>query len=1131
MRQIKRIAVSLVLALGALLQLHAQNRAVGGTVLDASGQPVVGAVVMVPGTNNAVVTDVDGHFSIRVGAGEASLEVSCLGYTTQTLNVPAAQGSVSVVLQEDNMMLEETVVVGYGVQKKVNLTGAVTSVDTKELQDRSTHSLTNMLQGAVPGLNISTSSGNPGSVGSLNIRGITSINEAEPLVLIDGSEGDLSRVNAADVENISVIKDASAAAIYGARAAYGVILVTTKTGTEQGGRAKVRYSGRWGWEEPTVSTDFEDRGYWSVYTVDKFWATDAGKNYTTYNAHDMAELLARVNDKTENPDRPWVVQEMRNGRNQWIYYANTDWYHELYNDKHPVQQHNISVTGGNKDIKYFLSGAYDRQSGIIKMNPDVFQKFNLRAKIDARLNKYMRLSNNTSFYSSGYNYPGGSSIQDSFAYASRHGLASFPLQNPDGSWLYATPMIAGNYNVANGRHLLFAEGKARNQQNRSDLSNTTELKITPFKDLTITANYTYRLYQNRNQYRSVNFKYRQYPDADYEYYTTGAGEDALQETTVTNQRHTANIFATYDHTFADAHQLTVTAGFNAELWSSKTVGAIGKNLLSETLNDLNLVGPDATGNVLTEVSGGQNEYSIAGFFGRINYNFKERYLVEVSGRYDGTSRFRSGHRWGFFPSASLGWRISEEPFFHPARRVVDNLKLRLSYGRLGNQVVRTSSGAQNYYAYLREISINDFEGYSFGEGTSMGKYATLGAPVDANLTWETAEQWNVGVDFAAFKNRLTFTGEIYQRNTLNMLTAGPDLPALYGAASPQTNAADLKTQGYELSVGWRDQFSLFGRPFGYGVRATLSDYRSYITRFNNPYKSLAMSYYVGMRLGEIWGYEVDGLFATDEEAQKYTSEVLDATTLVTGRLTGGFLAGDLRFVDLDNDGHYQIDADGHFVLDENGHKILLPEDQWRVNTLSMGSNTVDDPGDRKILGNALASLQYGFTLSFDYMGFDVQAFFQGTGDHYWYPAGMNLMFWGPYSYPYTSFLQRDFIDRVWSEENPNTYFPRPRAYSSTGGELSKVNSRYLQNIRYLRFKNLTVGYSLPGKVTRKIGIDKVRVYFSGENLAYWSPLKKNTLYLDPESAYTRSGTGNSAAQDHMSYPWQKTFMFGVEITF
>ncbi|MEE3376723.1 MAG: SusC/RagA family TonB-linked outer membrane protein, partial [Candidatus Cryptobacteroides sp.] len=697
MKQIKPILVSVVLTLAACFGMFAQNQrtSVSGVVKDSAGIPVVGAVVMVSGTNNATVTEADGGYTLRVPAGEVSLEVSCLGYVTQTIQVPAAQGSMNVTLQEDNMMLEETVVVGYGVQKKVNLTGAVTSVDTKELQDRTSHSLTNMLQGAVPGLNISTSSGNPGSVGSLNIRGITSINEAEPLVLIDGSEGDLSRVNAADVENISVIKDASAAAIYGARAAYGVILVTTKTGTEKGGRAKVHYSGRWGWEEPTVSTDFETRGYWSVYTVDKFWASDAGKNYTTYTAHDMAELLARVNDKTENPARPWAVQEVRNGRNQWIYYANTDWYHELYNDKHPVQQHSISVTGGNKDIKYYLSGAYDRQSGIIKMNPDVFQKFNLRAKIDARLNKYMRLSNNTSFYSSSYNYPGGSSIQDSFAYASRHALASFPLQNPDGSWLYATPLISGNYNVANGRHLLFAEGKARNQQNRSDLSNTTELKITPFKDLTITANYTYRLYQNRNQYRSVNFKYRRYPDADYEYYTTGAGEDALQETITTNQRHTANIFATYDHTFADAHRLTVTAGSNFEVWSSKAVGAIGKNLLSETLNDLNLVGPDATGNVLTEVSGGQNEYAIAGFFGRINYNYKERYLLEVSGRYDGTSRFRSGHQWGFFPSASLGWRISEEPFFQPARSHVDNLKLRVSYGRLGNQVVRTASGAQN----------------------------------------------------------------------------------------------------------------------------------------------------------------------------------------------------------------------------------------------------------------------------------------------------------------------------------------------------------------------------------------------------------------------------------------------------
>jgi len=1099
MRLAKILAASVLLLLTGL-GLSAQNRTVSGKVLDAEGLPVPGAGVVLEGTASGTVTDVDGTFSLQVPARDVVLVFSSLGYMTQSVTVTAAQGTVNVTLSEDTMTIEETVVVGYGIQKKVNLTGAVTAVETKELQDRTTHNLTNMLQGAVPGLNISTSEGNPGSAGSLNIRGITSINEADPLVLIDGTEGDLSRVNAADVENISVIKDASAAAIYGARAAYGVILVTTKTGDE-GGKAKVHYSGRWGWEEPTVSTDFETRGYWSVYTVDKFWASDAGKNYTGYTAHDMAELLARVNDVTENPERPWVVEEVRNGRKQWIYYCNTDWYHELYNDQHPVQQHNISVTGGNKDVKYYLSAAYDKQTGIIKANPDVFRKYNLRAKIDARINKYARISNNTAYFHSSYDYPSPStSVQNTFEYSARHALASFPLQNPDGSWLYATPLIVGgNFNVANGRHIVLMEDKDHNRQIRSDFSNTTELKITPVKQFTLTANYTFRQYQNRNQYRSVNFKYRRFPDSDYEYYTTGAGEDALTESIVNYQRHSANVFGTYEDTFG-GHHVTATAGMNVELWNSKTVKAVGKNLLSETLNDLELVGPDATGNVIMEVGGGQNEYAIMGFFGRVNYDYKERYLLEISGRYDGTSRFQKGHQWGFFPSASLGWRISEEPFFRPLRSKVDNLKLRFSYGNLGNQVVRTSGGAQNYYAYLRKISINDFKEYTFGEGTTMSKYATLGAPVDSELTWETAEQYNAGLDLAAFKNRLSFTGEIYRRNTLNMLTAGPDIPAVYGAASPQTNAADLKTVGYELSLSWKDQFKLFGKPFGYGIRATLSDYRSYITRFNNPTKSLAMSYYEGMRIGDIWGFEVDGLFATDEEAQQYTSEVLDCS-YINGRMTGGFLAGDLRFVDQDGDGK-----------------------------LGIGANTVDNPGDRKILGNGLPSLQYGFTLNFDYMGFDVSAFFQGTGNHYWYPAGMNYMFWGPYSYSYLSYIQRDFIDRCWSEENPDAYFPRPRAYSSTGGELSKVNSRYLQNIRYLRFKNLTVGYTIPTKITKKIGLDKVRFYFSGENLAYWSPLKTNTRYLDPESAYTRK-SGEASASDHMSYPWQKTYMFGIDITF
>jgi hypothetical protein len=255
-----------------------------------------------------------------------------------------------------------------------------------------------------------------------------------------------------------------------------------------------------------------------------------------------------------------------------------------------------------------------------------------------------------------------------------------------------------------------------------------------------------------------------------------------------------------------------------------------------------------------------------------------------------------------------------------------------------------------------------------------------------------------------------------------------------------------------------------------------------------------------MRIGDIWGFEVDGLFATDEEAKEYTSNVLDCS-YINGRMTGGFLAGDLKYVDLDGDG-----------------------------ILGIGKNTVDEPGDRKILGNSLASLQYGLTVALDWRGFDISAFFQGTGNHYWYPAGMNMAFWGTYSYSYVTFLQKDFIQRCWSEDNPDAYFPRPRSYSATGGELSKVNSMYLQNIRYLRFKNLTVGYSLPKKWVDAMKLQKVRLYFTGENLAYWSPLKKNCKYIDPESAFRRD-TGSASAYDHMSYPWQKTMMFGIDITF
>ena len=1092
MRLLKSFAVSLALMFVGF-NAFAQTRELSGVVLDAADVPLEGVAVIVDGTTNGIMTAGDGSFVLTVPAKEVVLNVSSLGYVTKLVTVPAMQEKVTIRLEEDNMLLEETVVVGYGVQKKVNLTGAVASVDEKALQDRVSPNLSSMLQGAVPGLSISTSSGNPGSTGSLQIRGTGSINGGNPLVLIDGVEGEMDRVNPNDVESISVIKDASAAAVYGARAAFGVILITTKKGNDDDGNAVVRYSGRFGWERPTTSTEYETTGYWSAYIHNMFWKADDGTSqYVKYNEYDMRQLLLRINDKTEHPDRPWVTIQNRNGKDKYVYYANTDWYHVMFNDEHPVQQHNISISGGNKKVKYFLSGGYNRQTGIIKVRPDVFQKFNLRSKIDFKINQFIRMSNNTSFYNSTYDYPGVGNVQNAIAYSANHGLACFTPQNPDGTWVYGTDFLG--YKVANGRHAFYGNDKNVNLDRKMDFANTTELKITPIKQLTITANYTYRFHQNRNTNRSTALEYSQYPGVMAVYTGKGtAGEDSLTESVDSWAYNAANVFVTYEDTFKNAHHLTVMAGGNLEYSYRKNLSTVGYNLLTDELNDFDLVGLNGDGIKEFMASGGQSEYALLGFFGRINYDYKGRYLLEVSGRYDGTSRFAKGSRWGLFPSASAGWRISEEDWFKPAKNVVSNLKLRLSYGSLGNQNVAA-------YKFIRKVETHDFAGFSFGEGSSTASYTSLSAPNAGDLTWETSQQYNLGIDAGLFKDRLTFTAEAYIRDTKDMLTDGVALPSVYGASEPDMNAADLRTKGYELAIGWRDQISLFGKPFGYNVGATLSDFKTVITKYDNKEYTFAKDYYEGMVLGEIWGFEIDGLFQSDAEAQAYAKEV--DLGYINKRLYGGWLAGDPKYVDLDKNG-----------------------------IISVGSNTVKNPGDRRILGNSIASLQYGITAGFDYLGIDFSIFLQGTGNKYWYPNYESMAFWGPYSRHYCTYLPYDFLDNVWSEQNPDAYFPRPRAYAAftSGAPLANVNNRYLQNLRYLRLKNLSVGYTVPK--TEKIGIEKLRIYFSGENLAYWSPFKKHSRYIDPEAAFDRTSGGSTTRYNNAFYPWQKTFMFGIDITF
>ncbi len=1074
-------ALTILVGLAVSISAFAQKQTVRGTVQDNAG-PVVGAVIQGDGAN--AVTGFDGTFSITVDP-QTVLEVSCLGYKTAQVALNGRR-QITITLEEDSFLLEDAVAVGYGTTKKANLTGAVSVVKAEALQDRTALDVGHMLQGSVPGLNITSGSGRPGQAATLNIRGWNSINGGSPLVLIDGVEGDIQYVNPADVDNISVIKDAAAAAIYGAKGSAGVILITTKMGSkEKDGRAKVTYSGRFGVTAPTTSTEYESRGYDSVYLNNLFWSTySPGTKYANYTDADMLELWARRDDKVENPARPWVVITQENGQDVYNYYANTDWYHVLYNDIKPTTSHTITMSGGTGAVNYLVSGGYVYEQGMFKEKPDNYKRVNLRAKISFDVTDWLRIGSNTSYFNSSYFYPGQSGINNNFAKSTAHALASFPAQNPDGTQVYTTKY--NGYELMDGL-MMILNSDHFNQDKVDNLSETLDITITPFKGFTIKGDYTYALKFNRYMNRSVEGEYSKYPGVIQVKNDKDGFYDVLTESVNTNIYQVYNLYATYEHSWADAHNFKVMAGVNYETRWIKDLGLTGYYLYSTELNDQNLVGPDPNdpdGKKRQETSGGQNELKTAGYFARINYDYKGKYLLELNGRYDGSSRFLRGSRWVFSPSASIGWRLSEESFFQPVRGWWDNAKIRFSYGQLGNQQM------SSYYPAIQTISTGGQSSYLLGGATLP--QATISAPVSSGLTWERSIQSNLGLDMAFFGNRLEVSAEAYIRDTKDMLTAGESLPAVYGASAPKENVADLRTKGYEFTIGWRDTFKMGGKPFNYGVSLVFSDYVSHITRFNNPDKLFAKTYWVGQKYGDIWGYHVDGLFATDEEAKSYSvdqSKVNDAQIF-----PDGLFAGDMKFADLDGDG-----------------------------AINKGAEKVGDSGDWQIIGNSQPRYNYGINLTGNWNGFDLAVFFQGIGHMDWYPGADARAFWGPYARPYMTFIPKDFLNDCWSEENPNAYYPRPRGYIAMNANrpLGVVNDRYLQNIGYLRLKNLTFGYTLPQKITRKASIDRLRIYFSGENLFYLAP-GLHGKYVDPEMAMTG---GNLRL-----YPWQKSFVFGIDIT-
>lgn len=1089
----KLLSLVAILVLAASVSLHAQETLVHGTVVDASG-PVIGAVIMSGGSG--VVTDNNGSYSISVNP-DAVLEVSCLGYRSTTVSVNG-RTTIDITLEMDTTILEDAVVVGYGTQKKANLTGAVSVIKSESLKDRSALDLGHMLQGSVAGLNVTSASGRPGQATTLNIRGLNSINSSSPLVLIDGVEGDIQYVNPVDVESVSVIKDAAAAAIYGSKGSAGVVIITTKSGAkEKDGKATVTYSGRFGVTTPTASTDYETRGYYHVYLSNMFMRAYNGSDLYAYSEADMVELWNRRNDKVENPERPWVViSQDQSGRDVYNYYANTDWWHTVYQDVKPTTTHTITASGATDHVNYLISAGYSAEEGMFNINPDVYKRYNVRAKVGFDVTKWLRIGNNFSYFNSSYFYPGRGGINNSLYASSAHAAASYPVQNPDGTQLYQTKYT--NNTIMDGLLLSLSNGN-NNTDKVDNFSNTTDLTITPFKGFVIKGDFTYSLKMIRYLNRTMPAEYSMYPDEIITLDTGGSFENKLSESVDITTYKAANLYATYEHSWAEAHNLKLMAGVNYDTKYIKDLGAVGYNLYSLELNDIDLTGLDpTTGEKRVEATGGQNEYKTAGYFARVNYDYKGKYLLELNGRYDGSSRFLRGSRWVFSPSVSAGWRISEEPFFTPLRTWWDNLKLRLSYGQLGNQQMSA------YYPAIRTVDTGSLSSYLLGGGKQA--LATLSAPVSSGLTWERSIQKNIGLDMTFLNGRLDFTGEAYIRDTKDMLTAGDVLPATYGYSSaPKENVADLRTYGYELNLSWKDDFMLGGKPFRYNVSAIFSDYQSYITRFNNPDKLFAKNYWEGQRYGDIYGYHIVGIFANDEDAAAWSAKVdqskvngiINSSTGTINSVSGapGLCAGDLQFDDLNGDG-----------------------------VINKGQEKVGDSGDWQVIGNNQPRYNFGVNLGASWAGIDISAFFQGIGHMDWYPQYEVRQFWSLYARPFCTFVPRDFQNDIWSEENPDAYFPRPRGYVAgvnDSRELSSTNDRYLQNIGYLRLKNLTVGYTLPDRITKKAGIERLRFYFTGENLFYFAP-GLHSKYIDPEMAQTN---GNLRI-----YPWQKSLNVGIDIT-
>lgn len=1021
-----------------------QNGTIKGKVIDTNGDAVIGANIVEKGTSNGTTTDIDGNFSINARSG-STLVITFIGYVKQEVKANPNR-RMDIILQEDAETLEEVVVVGYGTMKKADLTGSVATVGSEVIEDRPLTNLGAGLQGAIANLNITSSNGAPGTGTTFNIRGTTNLSGGGPLILVDGIEMDPNLINPQDVKDVTVLKDAASASIYGARAAFGVILITTKTGFVTQ-KPVVSLSANYSINVPTVHAEYMNSMEYTQWMNDANM-TSNGSNY--FDDVTMEHVRNYYNDPVNNLP---VFHHPDDSPSKYRYCGNTDWYEALNKKSYPMQQYNISVQGGSETAKYMTSAGMFQQDGISKWTDEDYKRFNVLQHVNYKVNNWLQVGlratlSMVKMNTGPQNKYGNNSLGATIPGDSR---PLMPIYHPDGHF----SGYCGDGYFTNQAAWLSQGGVAEMRNN--NMYATAFAKLNPFEGLEINVDYTYNYY---------NYSFKNHVREYIDYDADGNPGSIFPHTSPNQVSYTKNesqydvfnAYATYKKKINKVHALEGMIGFNQENATYKGVGLSRNNLIANDIPFLNL----ATGDRST--SDYMNQWAIRGAFFRLFYAYDDKYLFQVNGRYDGSSRFPKNDRFAFFPTFSLGWRLSQEKFWKPISHIVNDFKIRGSYGALGNQVLN-QGGYAAYYPYISTYSTGEV-GYLFNGEKQMGVYSP--GLVSDQLTWETVKQWDLGFNFSMLDSRLTGEFDYYVRTTEDMLTKSKTLPSILGVSEPQMNAADLRTKGWELALTWK---STLESGFAYSTTLSLSDYQAEITKYDNPTKNLADSYYEGRKLGEIWGFVTDGLFQSDEEAASW-----DQSKVV------GYpqYAGDLKFADLDGDGK-----------------------------VTKGENTANNSGDMKVIGNETPRYNFGIRGTAEYKGFDFTLFFQGTMKRDIIPSKTFYLSHYTSQWSVPQKMNYDY----WREDNRDAFFPRARM---NGSAVNENQTRFMLNGAYIRCKQLALGYTIPKFITEKAKISKLRIYFNADNLFEFSGMPDT---FDPELATVNA------------YPFIRSFSFGANLTF